>query len=271
MAIHAASPLSLRWVPIAALILLMCGSTVAMMAARNAVLPHAATLATIRTASLAPEEDPIPGGAVTAVGPFLVLGAAALYLQARWDELPERFPTHYTVTGVADAWSEKSMASVYGPLAIAALILLLVLASMLAVSRGSAAGTPAAWKFRRASLKAQMGSMWIVTVLLGYLAVGHFSEKPLLPPMALFGATFVAAGVISWPLFRLSFRPEQGGEAAPASAWKLGIIYYNPDDPAVMVRRRFTVGYTLNFGNKLSWALVGLTVMLIAAARLLKP
>jgi uncharacterized membrane protein len=32
--------------------------------------------------------------------------------------------------------------------------------------------------------------------------------------------------------------------------WKAGIIYYNPDDPALFVEQRFGVGWTINFGNR---------------------
>lgn len=35
------------------------------------------------------------------------------------------------------------------------------------------------------------------------------------------------------------------------------MIYYNPDDPAVLVEKRFGIGYTLNFGNGRSWLVLG--------------
>lgn len=31
--------------------------------------------------------------------------------------------------------------------------------------------------------------------------------------------------------------------------WKLGVIYVNPDDPSLLVERRFGVGWTFNLGN----------------------
>ncbi|MBK0380554.1 DUF5808 domain-containing protein [Mucilaginibacter segetis] len=35
--------------------------------------------------------------------------------------------------------------------------------------------------------------------------------------------------------------------------WKLGFIYYNPDDPAFLVGKRFGLGYTFNFAHKAVW------------------
>jgi len=32
--------------------------------------------------------------------------------------------------------------------------------------------------------------------------------------------------------------------------WKLGFIYYNPDDTRVLVGKRFGLGWTLNFARK---------------------
>jgi uncharacterized membrane protein len=54
--------------------------------------------------------------------------------------------------------------------------------------------------------------------------------------------------------------------------WKAGLFYVNRDDPALMVAKRFGAGWTVNFGNRVSWLLVaalvgtpvGLTVLLSA-------
>jgi uncharacterized membrane protein len=34
------------------------------------------------------------------------------------------------------------------------------------------------------------------------------------------------------------------------------MFYYNPDDPALVVEKRFGIGWTLNFGNRWCWVLV---------------
>jgi len=41
--------------------------------------------------------------------------------------------------------------------------------------------------------------------------------------------------------------------------WKAGFIYWNPDDPSILVPKRSGLGYTLNFANKWSWlAIIGI-------------
>ncbi|MGA6973989.1 MAG: DUF5808 domain-containing protein [Candidatus Binatus sp.] len=46
--------------------------------------------------------------------------------------------------------------------------------------------------------------------------------------------------------------------------WKLGIFYIDKDDPAIFVPKRYGIGYTLNFGNRWSWAAVVLLSVAIA-------
>src|SRR5699024_9694244 len=44
--------------------------------------------------------------------------------------------------------------------------------------------------------------------------------------------------------------------------WKLGIFYFNPQDPALFVEKRFGVGWTNNFARPLSWVLLGLIILI---------
>ena len=48
--------------------------------------------------------------------------------------------------------------------------------------------------------------------------------------------------------------------------WKLGLAYYNPDDPAIFVEKHLGIGYTLNFARPEVWLLLAL---LLAAPVLL--
>jgi uncharacterized membrane protein len=64
------------------------------------------------------------------------------------------------------------------------------------------------------------------------------------------------------------------GDRMNDSYWKLGIVYFNPDDPSVVVERRFGVGYTLNFARPVTWIimslLAGSAFVPIIAGRLLR-
>ena len=49
----------------------------------------------------------------------------------------------------------------------------------------------------------------------------------------------------------------------PENGWK-GIFYYNPNDPALFVPKRYGIGYTLNFGNPWSWVVLALILAMVA-------
>jgi uncharacterized membrane protein len=88
----------------------------------------------------------------------------------------------------------------------------------------------------------------------------HFSLVVFMLPMLLF------VGVILAYSYKLSSDPERSTDETPDSAWRLSSIYYNRADPALFVQRRIGVGYTLNFGNPMSWLIIAMMLALIPAA-----
>jgi len=52
------------------------------------------------------------------------------------------------------------------------------------------------------------------------------------------------------------------GQRPPDAAWK-GSFYSNPNDPALLVPKRFGIGYTLNFGNPWSWAVLAFVLLMV--------
>ncbi|HYM05922.1 MAG TPA: DUF5808 domain-containing protein [Terriglobales bacterium] len=38
--------------------------------------------------------------------------------------------------------------------------------------------------------------------------------------------------------------------------WRFRVFYYNPDDPAILVEKRYGIGYTLNFAQPAAWVML---------------
>jgi uncharacterized membrane protein len=200
-----------------------------------------------------------------AIGPFGILLATALYLQANWQRVPEKFPVHWSLSGVPDSWGERSWRTVFGPLLAGAflnLLLLLMGEAILRFSPRARVANTADWtaRFRRINVRMLMVVTWGTALLLSSLAI-----LPLLPSRATFALAWLgpllligALAPFLWQLIRLSQEPGTASDGTPDEAWKLGQFYYNPDDPALLVEKRFGIGYTLNFGNRASWWLLGL-------------
>jgi uncharacterized membrane protein len=46
--------------------------------------------------------------------------------------------------------------------------------------------------------------------------------------------------------------------------WKLGLFYFNPNDPAIWVEKRFGIGWTVNFAHPAGWgSLVAIIVVVV--------
>jgi uncharacterized membrane protein len=131
-----------------------------------------------------------------------------------------------------------------------------------------------------------------------YRAFLGLAAKTMLAVVACVDLTLLFSGLREWQLLRLSggvlllpvvagllaiiaviFRAGQGGfRLAPAGAggradrgpatadrdddhfWKAGFVYVNRDDPALMVAKRFGVGWTVNLGNPAGWLLIAAVV-----------
>jgi uncharacterized membrane protein len=89
---------------------------------------------------------------------------------------------------------------------------------------------------------------------------------------------FVLLAIVLVGTYILMFRVGQGGSRLkePLEAetlntnvnddtyWKLGLFYFNPNDPALFVEARFGVGYTANLSRPLVWAIiVGFIVLIV--------
>lgn len=78
------------------------------------------------------------------------------------------------------------------------------------------------------------------------------------PIWIILGAVAVLAILGLLPLFLRT------GERPPDEEWR-GIFYSNPDNPALLVPKRYGIGYTLNFGNPWSWVLLAFILLAVAA------
>jgi len=89
-------------------------------------------------------------------------------------------------------------------------------------------------------------------------------EEPPLPQPTPFSYWIIfgpiaAVGTFSLLLLGLG----RTGQRPPDAAWK-GSFYSNPNDPALLVPKHFGIGYTLNFGNRWSWAVLVFVLLMVA-------
>lgn len=266
------------------------GWFVAFFRARQRALPQAVAPTTLREAALTPRHEALPGGWLLQLLPFAALAATGIYLQARWADLPQRFPVHWRLEGQVDRWATRDFRGVFVPLMLAAAVVASLALLGWAMPRFSrrvrASGTAAEAerRFRRAVGGVILATEYLLVAVVAWTGLlpltGDRNAPPLdrlvvVPLIAV--AVFVCA--ITWILVRLG----QGGsrlrrltavEPAAASVpvgdrcsddrWKAGVFYFDPADPALFAEKRFGVGYTLNFARPVAWLIIAVVFLLPA-------
>lgn len=253
---------------------------------RRLVLPHAVAPTTVREAHVGIRTRRIPGGWLAASGPFALLAACASFLWTHWQQIPARLILHWGADGQPDRWAARSVGTVYLPLLIATVVLIALTLMLYGIAHwlrpiyaGGLRGEQES-RFRRAASTMLLAVEYWVALLCSWLSI-----RPVLPtsfqrpPVAVAfipGLIVVAAtGVLMWL--------GQGGSRTPSAAeresdsshsigdrtedrfWKLGVFYFNRDDPSVMVEKRFGIGYTMNFAHPVAW-IIALLLALVPLA-----
>lgn len=258
------------------------GPLIAFQIAREHAMPHAAKPVLVREAELAPRAAHLPGGWLLQGGPFVILGAAAMYLHAHWDEIPLIFPVHWGIDGQPNGWSTRTPMGVYGPLIMAgAIVAGLSLVTYGVLREARVVRVPGAAPSHGRDFPHQVGYFlsgmeYFLAIVLSFAAMMPLLGPPnialvLIGSIALIAIVFVAAHHLSQvralEIEPAKFQSQSGvfGDGTLDEHWKWGMFYYNPDDSALLVEKRFGIGYTLNFARGLAWVVLVLTLLVPVA------
>ena len=256
-----------RFIPTGQLIVIVAGF-VAFYRARNRVLPHAVQPTLIREAELQEHDWIIPGGWIAALGPFVLMAVCAGYLWIHGS------PQNELSAGVRPDAAHVNGIIVYLLSTTASLAgLSVVLYGIGHWVRPLFSGGPERareLRFRRTVAAIVLGAQYYVTIQASWIVVvpRHLG----LISLGLFPLVIVFVLVTVILLVRLG----QGGsrlvaaaKSSPASSvavgdrtldryWKLGIFYFNREDSAIFVEKRFGLGYSLNFARPAAWMILAL-------------
>lgn len=210
---------------------------------------------------------------------LVILAVAAVDLAVRWDEIPDRFPTHWNARGEADHWTDRSLGIVVLPLLLGAgsCAFLTLLAWGIGRLEWGGKRSP-----ERRAIEARL-----LNQILGVCAVGMsilfavIALQPLRPhPEELppgfgwwMGAGIAAVLVLVVWRSHVASRRLDAIEPAPPDerdSWRWGsLVYVNSQDSRLFVPKRLGFGWTLNFGRPASWLV--LAILLLPALLVLLP
>jgi uncharacterized membrane protein len=274
VALAAVSPLTASLVPI---LLFVIAASVAYIIARQMIVRTKhdeqwykdVPVRLVGSVTVDPVHTSVPAGWFAAS--LLLLAIATAIGVGVYDSLPQQVPVHWGLAGVADRFDVKNVGNVFGPLIVGAIVTLVLfalsfvnrVAPIRAAASASAADNELRARAKRAGLATLLGRMMFVIAL----AISWLSVASWLLPDARWPVTIgtiallvlillvLVAFLVRWRRIVAQGIPKPGAEHGGVDSpdddrfWKAGIFYVNRDDPAIMVQRRFGVGWTMNLGH----------------------
>ena len=196
----------------------------------------------------------------------------------RYPTLPAHLAVRFASDGTPTAWADKSIGAAFAPVFSQALLTLLLVGTAWIAGQVPRDIDPEAPEIsaQMQQRKTQMFSaalLFLAACLNSAQLLGALQIWDLLPlpggwtAAALAGLPILGvAGTLLLTLGpQLAARRAPGGRPAhPAGVvhrdddrfWRAGIFYFNRDDPALVVNRRFGVGWTLNHAHPVSWIVI---------------
>jgi uncharacterized membrane protein len=201
-----------------------------------------------------------------------VIAITTIYGALRYPDLPDRLVLHYDAAGRPDRYADRTLITAFAPV-LAQVLLTVLIAVLAAVALRAPATLDPADPVRAARLYRSFHAVLSRALLLlaadaclglFFLAQQVWREGGSPGTAAVVAAAVVALGVIgvaatmayAGGAARRGTPPAEPG--APRARdddanWRGGFFYVNRDDPALLVPRRFGLGWTLNFGHPMAW------------------
>lgn len=197
-----------------------------------------------------------------------------------YDRIPNQFPIHWNSQNIPDRSVEKSPLSVMMMPAMQLLMIPVLAFSHYAFIKSKQkllANYPQITSYQSKKFRRAWSINFLVTSIATQLLLTStnffslfFAEDMAFGWMGLLIGIFIF-GILGYSLY-LTWKYGQGGEKLVFSEidepveevtevdeekyWKLGMFYYNPEDPAIFVEKRFGIGSTINLARWQSWACI---------------
>jgi uncharacterized membrane protein len=217
--------------------------------------------------------------------PVIIIGTILIGVLI-YDKLPGSIPIHFDAGGTANGWAVKSAKVLFLiPVSQAFIALVMVFAYYMIVKskQYSEVSNPKVSLEQNRKFRYYWSAFILfagVAILLMFTFI-HMTTLGLAESSLILPVTMVIPAGMLVAVILLSVKVGQGGsrlsnvepvvDKVEKQAvrrdedyyWKLGIIYFNPEDPALIVEKRFGVGWTLNFGRPAALIIIaGIVVIL---------
>ena len=226
---------------------------------------------------------------LTMLASLLCIAAGAIIVASHWSDIPDPVPVHWNGSMEADNWSDKSIRSVFFSsfVALALLGLFAIICSFIAHSEVS----PRSERNIKARLRNEANlaftntGMGVLTLLISAGTAFMQVTSPIPHYQRFHSAAIItmlilaiggSIGLVVFILYKQSRLSEQlrgihfadEDKESPDNdhLYKWGVMYYNPDDPAVLVDKRFGTGMSFNYARWQAKVFFGLVILILVGS-----
>ena len=226
---------------------------------------------------------------VTMLASLLCIAAGVIIVASHWSDIPDPLPVHWNGAMEADSWSEKNIGNVFFSsfVALGMLGLFAIICSFIALNEASPRSERSVKAHLRndANLAVTNTGMGVLALLMS-VGMAVMQVTGPVPQFQQFnGAAIIAMliltiggciGLVALLLYKQSQLTEQlrgirfpdEDKESPDNdhLYKWGVIYYNPEDPAVLVDKRFGTGMSFNFARWQAKAFLAIMLVILVGA-----
>ena len=189
-----------------------------------------------------------------------------------YDRIPSEIPMNYGLDGTVTNWAEKSYGSVFAlPLTQLFMFGLFIFINYtIGRSRQQVdASNPEKSIMQNVIFRRRWSAFIIITgtAMVILFALIQFSLIFPINDQIIMIFSLILTGAVLLGAIILTVITGQGGSRVKTAVgkqgelitrdedrfWKLGIFYFNPEDPAIWVEKRFGSGWTVNMAKPLAW------------------
>jgi len=203
---------------------------------------------------------------------FIIVLVTVFISFQNYQSMPEQIPTKYNFDGEVTNWVNKSYRSVLMmPIIQVYMILLFIfINTMIAKAKQQvSAENPEESMYKNVIFRRRWSAYIIMTgtavvVLLAFIQLSTI--YPIDTQLITVIPLIFTIGIVLGSIF-LSITTGQGGSRVKTTTggngsvidrdddryWKLGMFYFNSNDPSLFLEKRFGVGWTINFARPLVW------------------
>lgn len=207
--------------------------------------------------------------------PILLVVASSVYAFINYDKIPNMMPTHFNFQGIADGFTVKTKTSFLAQICMQIVVMVLVylgsvysLKARIKIDKNdSKADIAHTIKYLNHLASESFFMLFGMALLFSSISFGLVNQK-VNQILVILSTIILLASIV--PLLYTSYKLKKGNYSDVSYTvddddryWLLGCFYYNPNDPAAFVQKRFGIGWTVNLGSTKGKLMVACIVLML--------